>query len=81
LSCAQIKKFVLEADETAVHQIALHIAQIMEAVHAAGYMNRDLKPDNILLTKGFYPILLDWGLAADVTCDTPVYDPKVGTNR
>ncbi len=40
-----------------------HIAFALAAVHGAGVIHRDLKPDNIILRGGGAPVLIDFGIA------------------
>jgi serine/threonine protein kinase len=71
------------------------VADVLAAVHKAGVIHRDLKPDNLLLTPTDYdyPLrVLDWGVArmgplARLTIDgltpgTPIYmSPEQATGR
>lgn len=52
-------------DESRVAAIATQIARALEHAHEAGLVHRDVKPDNILLTKDGIAKLCDLGLAKD----------------
>ncbi len=52
-------------DESRVASIATQIARALEHAHEAGLVHRDVKPDNILLTKDGIAKLCDLGLAKD----------------
>ena len=52
-------------DESRVAAIAIQIARALEHAHEAGLVHRDVKPDNILLTKDGIAKLCDLGLAKD----------------
>jgi len=52
-------------DEARVVKIAIQIARALEHAHEAGLVHRDVKPDNILITKNGTAKLCDLGLAKD----------------
>ncbi|MFF4572377.1 protein kinase [Streptomyces sp. NPDC001410] len=49
-------------DETSVRALAASIAQTLADIHAAGFIHRDLKPQNIVLTSTG-PRVIDFGIA------------------
>ncbi|MBB6098644.1 serine/threonine protein kinase [Deinobacterium chartae] len=46
-----------------VSRIATQLLGALEAVHAAGLLHRDLKPDNVFLSRGAGAVLIDFGSA------------------
>jgi len=52
-------------DESRVARVAMQIARALEHAHDAGLVHRDIKPDNILVTKDGVAKLCDLGLAKD----------------
>jgi tetratricopeptide (TPR) repeat protein/TolB-like protein len=57
----RIERGAVPADETM--RIGLEIARGLVAAHAAGLVHRDLKPDNIFLTRSGATKILDFGIA------------------
>lgn len=56
--------------------VALGIGRGIAAVHAAGLLHRDIKPDNILVRADGTPVLVDFGLARAQA--TPVFGAGSG---
>lgn len=43
--------------------ICMRLAQTLAYLHGTGYVHGDIKPDNILVADGGFPVLVDFGLA------------------
>src|SRR2546422_1876611 len=58
---SRLQKGPLELDE--LSRIGAEIGDALEDAHRRGFLHRDLKPDNIVLTTAWTPKILDFGLA------------------
>lgn len=52
-------------------QIIERVARALHAAHESGIIHRDVKPGNIIITKGDQPVLLDFGFARILDDDSP----------
>lgn len=53
-------------------EIIVKLLEVLDAAHQKGIVHRDIKPDNIILTKLGEVMLLDWGIALDRNCSNGV---------
>jgi serine/threonine protein kinase len=62
-------------------QIGRDVLNALEAIHAKGYLHKDISPDNIIITKQGTPVLIDFGSAAvidEAPDDDPMLVVKIG---
>ena len=64
------------------HRAVRYVWQILGALdhaHEEGGIHRDVKPDNILITRGDHALLTDFGLVREVVPDEAAPEPLMGT--
>ncbi len=76
-----LKKYIQRIGKLTQEQILDIILPILEGlkiVHKAGFLHRDIAPDNIYLTQNGKPILLDFGAAKSTIVDKQGEEVSIG---
>lgn len=60
----------LPRGDRAVARLLLSLCEGVSALHRRGFVHRDIKPGNILFRKDGAPVLVDLGLALDLSAET-----------
>lgn len=61
--------------------LAPMLVDALQAVHAAGFLHGDLKPENVLVELGERVVLLDFGMAATVDLDACRHFTEAAVDR
>jgi serine/threonine protein kinase len=65
---------LVPVDAARAARIAVQVGDALDALHAAGYVHRDVKPGNVLVAPGGHAYLTDFGLAKPIDEDAGLTD-------
>lgn len=65
---------LLPVDPSRAARIGAQVAGALDALHAAGFVHRDVKPSNVLVGAGDRAYLTDFGLAKEISDDPGLTD-------
>ena len=68
-----VKSGAWQLDEAAMQALLVPLCETLDLLHAAHCYHRDVAPDNILLSDGQAPVLLDFGAARKAIEGTQVF--------
>jgi serine/threonine protein kinase len=75
-------------DLAVIQRLTREVTSLILEVHRTGYVHRDLKPDNILLSESGHLVLADWAMSGPVgeilsrQCGTPGFKaPETETDK
>jgi len=80
LEVKRAKPPLVMPDETRLRSAFAQLVRALCALHAADKVHRDVKPNNVLVTRGGRVVLLDFGVVADLgACGETADDRLIGT--
>jgi serine/threonine protein kinase len=67
---ARLRRIGWESSQSELWKLISPIMDGLSVVHAAGYLHRDIKPDNIIIANDGQPVLIDFGSARQAVSQT-----------